>query len=157
MRPRNRPQPGADSEHRDGSGSASRDSSVSPQTELRNPGPGEVVSSARPAPIPGAHDPQPDQPRSSGPRRAAPGAISTARLAGCTGQLLFRIDSAYYSAAVLGAIRSGGTRFSVTARMDRKIRAAIASHPAGQLDAGDLPAGSLGRGPGPADLRRAGR
>jgi hypothetical protein len=34
------------------SGSASRDSSVSPQTELRNPRPGEVVSSARPAPIP---------------------------------------------------------------------------------------------------------
>jgi hypothetical protein len=35
-------------------------------------------------------------------------AISAARQAGCTGQLLFRIDSAYYSAAVLGAIRAGG-------------------------------------------------
>ena len=33
-------------------------------------------------------------------------AISTARAAGCTGQLVFRIDSAYYSAAVLGAIRA---------------------------------------------------
>jgi hypothetical protein len=54
-------------------------------------------------------------------------AISAARHAGCTGQLLFRIDSAYYSAAVLGTIRAGGARFSVTAPADRKIRAAIAS------------------------------
>ena len=53
-------------------------------------------------------------------------AISAARQAGCTGQLVFRIDSAYYSAAVLGAIRGGGACFSVTARMDPKIRAAIA-------------------------------
>ena len=35
-------------------------------------------------------------------------AISAARQAGCTGQIVFRIDSAYYSAAVLGAIRGGG-------------------------------------------------
>jgi Transposase DDE domain group 1 len=54
-------------------------------------------------------------------------AISTARQAGCTGQLVFRIDSAYYSAAVLSAIRRGGARFSVTVRMDPKIRAAIAA------------------------------
>ena len=40
---------------------------------------------------------------------------------------MFRIDSAYYSAAVLGAIRRGGACFSVTVRMDPKIRAAIAS------------------------------
>ena len=57
----------------------------------------------------------------------AAGAISAARQAGCTGQLLFRIDSAYYSAAVLGTIRAGGAFFSVTARIDRKIRAAITS------------------------------
>jgi hypothetical protein len=56
-------------------------------------------------------------------------AISAARLAGCTGQLVSRIDSAYYSAPVLGAIRAGGAFFSVTARMDRKVRAAIASIP----------------------------
>ena len=54
-------------------------------------------------------------------------AISTARQAGCTGQLVFRIDSAYYSAAVLSTIRRGGARFSVTVRMDPKIRAAIAA------------------------------
>jgi hypothetical protein len=54
-------------------------------------------------------------------------AISIARQAGCTGKIVFRIDSAYYSAAVLGAIRRGGARFSVTVRMDPKIRAAIAA------------------------------
>ena len=54
-------------------------------------------------------------------------AISTARQAGCTGQLMFRIDSAYYSAAVLNTIRRGGARFSVTVRMDPEIRAAIAA------------------------------
>ena len=54
-------------------------------------------------------------------------AISAARQAGCTGKIVFRIDSAYYSAAVLGAIRRGGACFSVTVRMDPKIRAAIAA------------------------------
>jgi hypothetical protein len=54
-------------------------------------------------------------------------AISAARQAGCTGKIVFRIDSAYYSAAVLGAIRAAGACFSVTVRMDPKIRAAIAA------------------------------
>ena len=62
-------------------------------------------------------------------------AISTARQAGCTGQIVFRIDSAYYSAAVLSAIRRGGACFSVTVRMDPKIRAAIAAIPEVSLDA----------------------
>jgi hypothetical protein len=57
-------------------------------------------------------------------------AISAARQAGCTGQIVFRIDSAYYSAKVLGAIRAAGACFSVTVRMDRKVRAAIAAIPA---------------------------
>ncbi|HEY6276350.1 MAG TPA: IS1380 family transposase [Streptosporangiaceae bacterium] len=57
----------------------------------------------------------------------AAAAIITARQAGCSGLLVFRIDSAYYSAAVLHAIRRGGARFSVTVPMDRKVRAAIAS------------------------------
>ena len=56
-------------------------------------------------------------------------AISAARQAGCTGQIVFRIDSAYYSAAVLGAIRRGGACFSVTVPMDPRIRAAIAAIP----------------------------
>ena len=53
-------------------------------------------------------------------------AISVARQAGYTGQIVVGIDSAYYSAAVLGAIRAAGACFSVTVRMDPKIRAAIA-------------------------------
>ena len=56
-------------------------------------------------------------------------AISAARDAGCTGQIVFRIDSAYYSAAVLSAIRRGGACFSVTVPMDPRIRAAIAAIP----------------------------
>jgi hypothetical protein len=52
-------------------------------------------------------------------------AISAARQAGCAGLLVFRIDSAYYSATVLGTIRRGGACFSVTVPMHRKVRAAI--------------------------------
>ena len=37
------------------------------------------------------------------------------------------MDSAYYNAAVIGAIRRGGARFSVTAPMNSSIRAAIAA------------------------------
>jgi hypothetical protein len=44
----------------------------------------------------------------------AAGAITTARQAGYTGLPMFRIDSAYYSARVLHAIRRGGAHFSVT-------------------------------------------
>ena len=57
---------------------------------------------------------------------------------------MFRIDSAYYSAAVLGAIRRGGACFSVTVRMDPKIRAAIAAIGEDSLDPDHLPAGDLG-------------
>jgi Transposase DDE domain group 1 len=56
-------------------------------------------------------------------------AISAARQAGCSGQLVVRIDSAYHSAAVLGAIRRAGACFSVTVPLRRNIRAAIASIP----------------------------
>jgi hypothetical protein len=40
-----------------------------------------------------------------------------------------RIDSAYYSAAVLGALRRGGACFSVTVPMRRDVRAAIEAIP----------------------------
>jgi hypothetical protein len=55
------------------------------------------------------------------------GPVGTARAAGCTGTIVVRMDSAFYGAAVIGAIRRAGAHFSVTARMDPKIRAAIAS------------------------------
>ena len=41
-------------------------------------------------------------------------AIGTARDCGCTGTIIVRMDSAFYNAAVLGAIRRDGARFSVT-------------------------------------------
>jgi hypothetical protein len=56
-------------------------------------------------------------------------AIGTARACGCTGTLIVRLDSAFYNAAVTGAIRRGGARFSVTVPMNASIRAAIAAIP----------------------------
>jgi hypothetical protein len=53
--------------------------------------------------------------------------ISTARECGCTGTIVVRMDSAFYNAAVIGAIRRGGARFSVTVPANSSIRAAIAA------------------------------
>jgi hypothetical protein len=54
-------------------------------------------------------------------------AIGTARECGCTGTIVVRLDSAFYDAAVIGAVRRGGARFSVTVPMNASIRAAIAA------------------------------
>ena len=56
-------------------------------------------------------------------------AIATARECGCTGMIVVRLDSAFYNAAVTGAIRRAGARFSVTVPMNASIRAAIAAIP----------------------------
>ena len=58
-------------------------------------------------------------------------AIGTARDCGCTGMIVVRMDSAYYNASVIGAIRSQDARFSVTVPMNSSIRAAIAAIPEG--------------------------
>ena len=55
--------------------------------------------------------------------------ITTARAAGATGLLIARMDSAFYNGATIAACRRGGVRFSVTARMDKKITKAIAGIP----------------------------
>ena len=52
-------------------------------------------------------------------------AIAAARETGCTGLIIVRADSAYYSAAFCGAVRRAGARFSVTVNMDPKVAAAI--------------------------------
>jgi hypothetical protein len=52
-------------------------------------------------------------------------AVGTARDCGCTGTIIVRLDSAYYNAGVIGAVRGQGARFSVTAPMNSSIRAAI--------------------------------
>jgi hypothetical protein len=62
-----------------------------------------------------------------GAARFAAEAIRTARDTGCTGLVIVRADSAYYSAAFCGAVRRAGARFSVTVNMDSKITAAIAA------------------------------
>jgi hypothetical protein len=54
-------------------------------------------------------------------------AIATARDCGCTGTIVVRLDSAFYNAAVTGAVRRAGARFSVTVPMNASIRAAIAA------------------------------
>jgi hypothetical protein len=56
-------------------------------------------------------------------------AISAARQAGCGGTIIVRADSAYYSAAFTGACARAGASFSVTARLDPAVRAAIAAIP----------------------------
>lgn len=53
-------------------------------------------------------------------------AITTARAAGATGLLIARMDSAFYGGAPIAACRRADVRFSVTARMDKKITKAIA-------------------------------
>ena len=56
-------------------------------------------------------------------------AITTAHAAGATGLLIARMDSAFYGGAPIAACRRNNVRFSVTARMDRKITKAIAAIP----------------------------
>ncbi|MEV6868694.1 IS1380 family transposase [Streptosporangium subroseum] len=52
--------------------------------------------------------------------------IGAARAAGASGTLITRGDSAFYNAKTLNTCRRADARFSVTARMDPKIKAAIA-------------------------------
>lgn len=54
-------------------------------------------------------------------------AIGTARACGGAGEVIVRMDSAFYAKKSIWACRRGGARFSVTARMDAKIRAACES------------------------------
>jgi len=58
-------------------------------------------------------------------------AIGTARACGCTGTIIVRLDSAFYNAAVISAVRSQDARFSVTVPVNASIRAAIAAIPDG--------------------------
>jgi hypothetical protein len=52
-------------------------------------------------------------------------AIRTARAAGAVGMIVVRADSAYYAGAFIAACRRAGARFSITVRMDPKIRRTI--------------------------------
>jgi hypothetical protein len=54
-------------------------------------------------------------------------ALRTARGCGASGPVLVRADSGYYQHATIAAAVKHGSWFSVTARQDRKVRAAIAA------------------------------
>jgi Transposase DDE domain group 1 len=56
-------------------------------------------------------------------------AVGTARATGCTGTLVVRADSAFYSAVFTGAVRAAGAFFSVTVQMNPHVAAAIAAIP----------------------------
>jgi hypothetical protein len=68
-------------------------------------------------------------PSSRGAAGLAAQAVGTARACGATGTIVVRMDSAYYAAAVIAAIRRNGARFSVTAPVTAAIRTAIAAIP----------------------------
>jgi hypothetical protein len=61
----------------------------------------------------------------------AAGAVRTARDSGCTGILVARADSAFYSSVFISAVRAAGAYFSVTVQMNSHVQAAIAAIPAG--------------------------
>jgi hypothetical protein len=58
-------------------------------------------------------------------------AIGAARDTGCSGRIVVRMDSAYYSRAAIWAVRRAGACFSVTAQLNSAVKAAIAAIPAG--------------------------
>jgi hypothetical protein len=64
-----------------------------------------------------------------GAARLVADAIKTSRAAGVAGMMVLRADSAYYGADVIAAARRHGVHFSVTARKDRAVSAAIAQIP----------------------------
>ena len=64
-----------------------------------------------------------------GAARLVAEALVTARKAGATGQVTVRADSAYYNHDVIAAARTGGARFSITARMDPAVTRAITQIP----------------------------
>ena len=57
-------------------------------------------------------------------------AVGAARAAGCAGVLAVRMDSAFYGAPAVQPARKAEACFSVTVRMDPRVRAAIAAIPA---------------------------
>ncbi len=61
-----------------------------------------------------------------GAHRFVADALITAKKAGASGVLVLRADSAYYGHDVIAAALRQGARFSITARQDKAVRAAIA-------------------------------
>jgi hypothetical protein len=66
-------------------------------------------------------------------------AVATARTCGATGTVVVRMDSAYYGADVIAAVRRAGACFSVTVPVNASVRAAIAAIPEGAWQAIEYP------------------
>ena len=64
-----------------------------------------------------------------GAARLVADALVTTRTCGAAGALVLRADSAFYGREVIAAARRAGARFSITARKDRAVTAAITSIP----------------------------
>jgi len=58
-------------------------------------------------------------------------AVGTARDCGCAGTVVVRMDSGFYSSAVISEIRAAKAHFSVTVPANASVRAAIAAIPEG--------------------------
>jgi hypothetical protein len=54
-------------------------------------------------------------------------AVGVAHETGCSGTIVVRMDSAYYSSAAVQAIRRTGACFSVTAQLNASVTASIAA------------------------------
>ncbi|MEO5833270.1 MAG: IS1380 family transposase [Nakamurella sp.] len=65
-----------------------------------------------------------------GAARLIADSLKTTRACGAGGTVILRADSAYYGRDVVAAARRGGACFSITARKDRAVTAAISSIPA---------------------------
>jgi hypothetical protein len=64
-----------------------------------------------------------------GAARLVADTLATAKRCGATGLVIARMDSAFYNADVVAAIHRGGARFSITARVDKAVTAAISQIP----------------------------
>jgi hypothetical protein len=64
-----------------------------------------------------------------GAARLVADALVTTGRCGVTGLAVLRADSAFYGCDVIAAARRGGARFSITARKDRAVTAAISTIP----------------------------
>jgi hypothetical protein len=64
-----------------------------------------------------------------GAARLVADSLRTTKTCGVTGMVVLRADSAYYGQQIVAAARRGGAHFSITARKDRAVTAAISSIP----------------------------
>ena len=84
-------------------------------------------------------------------------AITTARECDCTGMIIVRMDSAYYNAAVIGAVRRQRRPVLRHRPDEQQHPGRDRRHRRRELDPYPVPAGDLGRSAGCLDLRRRGR